>query len=90
MEYKYLILRDKLDQEYPVIWPKSLDQTNWQSGVSHKEMSRVHSASNIRVVSAGFCTIGNNAKAFGKSESLNMDSRPEDTQIIQQFFGTPA
>ena len=90
MEYKYLILRDRMEQEYPVIWPKSLDPINWKSGVSHKDMAAVHSASNVRVVSAGFCTIGHKCTAGGQSESLRMESRPEDAAIIQQFFGTPA
>lgn len=88
MQYKYLILRDKFNKEFPVIWPILLD--NWESGISHRQMSKVHNVNDVRVVSAGFCTIGNNVTANGKSESLRMDSRPEDQAIIQQFFGTPA
>ncbi len=87
MEFKYLILKDRLDVEYPVIWPKSLDEIDWRSGVSHKEMASVHRASGVRVVSAGFCTIHPTITAGGVSESLRMNSRPEDSDIISKFFG---
>lgn len=87
MEYKYLILKDRLDVEYPVIWPKPIDPLNWRSGVTHKDMASVHRASEVRVVSAGFCTIFPTVTAGGKSESLRMESRPEDARIIAGFFG---
>ena len=89
-EFKYLILRDRKDVEYPVIWPKSNDELDFRAGVSHRDMSRVHSASNVRVVSAGFCTIHPKITAGGRSESLGMESRPEDANVIARYFKTEA
>ena len=57
----------------------------------HVEMARLMSAvyPGIKPVSAGFCSISevewnrDEVKAWGKSESLNLGSRPEDEGIIR-------
>ena len=42
------------------------------------------------VISAGFCNIrygkGIEVYVFGRSITLNIDSRPEDTEIIKRLF----
>lgn len=85
-EFKYLILKDRLDVEYPILWPLPSDQCDHRSGVSHREVAGLHSASGVRVVSAGFVTIGASINAGGRSESLRMDSRPIDGEVITRFF----
>jgi hypothetical protein len=37
-----------------------------------------------KIVSAGFCTLGNPVKAYGYSESLGIESRPEDAKLISK------
>lgn len=75
---KYLIVRDQQEKEHAIIFPEEL---------VHADIARVHRATNLRVVSAGFCTIGDQVSAWGESESLRgMKSRPEDLAIIASRF----
>lgn len=85
-EFKYLILKDRLDVEYPILWPVAKDPTDYRSGVSHKEVASVHRASGVRVISAGMCQLSPKVATFGRSESLNMDGRPEDAAVIAAVF----
>lgn len=41
------------------------------------------------VLSAGFCSLGSDArmKCWGRSESLNIDSLPEDSLLIERQLG---
>jgi hypothetical protein len=42
-----------------------------------------------RPTSAGFCSIENGkVKVFGKSESMNLSSRPDDIEIIEHAIQT--
>jgi hypothetical protein len=72
---KYLIV-EKEGLPQGIIFPDPL---------THKQIARVHKAGNLNVVSAGFC-YSDTFEAFGKSESLNICSRIEDTKILQQCF----
>jgi len=74
---KYIIVRDREEQEAAIIFPDR---------IIHREVARIHRASGTRVVSAGFCVIGEVVRAWGESESLNMKSRPQDTEILKRDF----
>lgn len=71
---KYIVWDDGLN-EVPIIFP---------STVTHKDMARPFRGN---IVSAGFVMFGVEAGlpiayAYGKSESLNIDSRKEDSILI--------
>lgn len=81
-EHKYIIVKqDEFDGtfEYAIIFPKE---------IIHKHVARIHRAGNVRVVSAGFCKLGETCEAYGESESLRMQSRPEvDAIILTRDYG---
>lgn len=65
--------------------------------VWHKHMaSAVSFRSKIPVISAGFFVIeyhigeAPNVICFGRSESLNLDSKPEDSALLASFLGLPS
>lgn len=60
--------------ECPVIWPQC-------SGVDHESMAM---KINHKVISAGF--VNDKLEASGKSFSLKVGSRPEDSEIIKQHL----
>jgi len=75
---KYIIV-DQEGIELPVIFPHL---------INHSDMRHAG-----KVVSAGFCqmyaTDGENTVSvcvFGKSESLKLESRPEDKEIIEEWL----
>jgi hypothetical protein len=76
---KYIIVRDREEKESGIVFPDRL---------IHREVARIHSASGTRVVSAGFCTIGDQVRAWGESESMKMKSRPEDAAILGADFSS--
>jgi hypothetical protein len=71
---KYIIVKDEKDKEYAIVFPKA---------IIHKHVARIHRATDTRVISAGFCELSTIA-TWGRSDSLNMDSRPEDTEILKE------
>lgn len=74
-DLKYIIIRDNaLSVEYPILFPRQL---------IHR---LVASFAVNNVVSAGFCDVDDGYSAYGFSESLGVESRPEDTDIIRRFF----
>lgn len=82
MEYKYIIVKGpKPDEELSaIIFPKR---------VNHKDVARIHRAddNDFRLVGAGFCTIGENVRVWGESESLRgMKSKLEDATVIAKDF----
>jgi hypothetical protein len=77
MPFKYIIVRDRADREHGIVFPEA---------IIHRDVARIHRASDVRVVSAGFCYIGDHVEAFGESETLKLKSRPEDTAIIAADF----
>jgi hypothetical protein len=76
---KYIIVRDREEKESAIVFPNR---------ITHREVARIHSASGTRVVSAGFCQIGDQVHAWGESESTGLKSRPEDTAIIGADFSS--
>lgn len=79
---KYIIVRDRNDEEHAIVFPDA---------IIHKDVARIHRAADVRVISAGSCSIKNSpatvSQAWGKSESLEIESRPEDTDILVKDFG---
>jgi hypothetical protein len=77
---KYIILEKFTSgQEFAVIFPAAL---------VHSRIAAMHSTDHHRVVSAGFCRLGDRVEAFGGSDTLNLDARPCDAEIIQRDFAT--
>ena len=77
---KYLIVRDRAEQDHAIIFPDA---------VAHNMVGRIHRASDIRVVSAGFCdwqSASGRWTVSGYSETLDMRSRPEDADILLRSF----
>lgn len=65
--------------------------------VWHKHMAQLASfRSAIPVISAGFFVIEYHegetpdVRCFGRSESLNLDSKPEDSALLASFLGLPS
>ena len=79
---KYIIVRDRNDEEHAIVFPDV-------PGFSHKDVSRIHRASDVRLVSAGFCDVTTGEVSSQTSESLRNDFPPrnKDTAIIRADFG---
>lgn len=74
-ELKYIVVSDYEGIERAIVFdPK----------IVHRDVAKIHSASHgPRVISAGFCTLFPEVRAYGESESLRLESRPvEDTGIL--------
>lgn len=76
---KYIIVRDHEEKESAIVFPNR---------ITHREVARIHRASGTRVVSAGFCTIGDQVHAWGESESTGLKSRPEDIAVLGADFSS--
>lgn len=74
-ELKYIVVSDREHVERAIVFDPKL---------IHRDVAKIHSASHgPRVISAGFCLLFPEAKAYGMSESLHLESRPvEDTAIL--------
>ena len=89
-ETKYIIFENYIGMEYPVVFPETIQHISIASGIRDK------------VISAGFCSVNKlekekelpsgfiqevEFKAYGKSISLNKESRPkEDTFLLNKMF----
>jgi len=74
MKAKYIIVTDG-GLEFAIIFDKIL---------AHKNIS----AGRTQVVSAGFCSLDSDGvwHTYGKSESLSLDSRPQDAKILNRIM----
>lgn len=77
-EMKYIVVRNCEDCEHAIVFPGQ---------INHEDVARIHRDDNLKVVSAGFCTIADYIQAWGRSDSLNLESRKNDAGIIAQDFG---
>lgn len=78
-QMKYIILDGYL-HDIPVLFPASLEHAEMADDLKHLG----------KPLSAGFVDLlpnGSGVSAHGKSTSLNMKSRPEDSSIIGRFLG---
>jgi hypothetical protein len=74
---KYIIVKDREDDEHAIVFPDE---------IIHKDVARIHRATDVRFISAGFCDM-ETLQCWGKSESLNRESRPEeDSQVLKKDF----
>ena len=82
---KYIIVKDRNDEEHAIVFPDA---------IIHKDVARIHRATDVRVISAGICDIKEPIHlpsaisiAWGESESLKMKARiKEDSKIILKDF----
>ena len=90
---KYIMLQRE-DKFFPIVFPNHKDFNHdfvaeaiegLRSGYPEQwERKFVFDGEDVKVVSAGFVTFGpSGAFCYGRSETLDLDSRPEDTAIIQ-------
>lgn len=70
-EMKYIVVQDVEGEEFPIIFARE---------IFHSQIM----CDGHKIVSAGFCTLGNPVKAYGYSESLGIESRPEDAKLISK------
>lgn len=75
---KYIIVKNRDDKEHAIVFPDE---------IIHKDVARIHRVGAVRVISAGFCVLHATMSVWGRSESLNMPSRPEDVDILMRDFG---
>lgn len=72
---KYVMVIDNYDEESPILFPEC---------ITHRDVAGF---SRLKVVSAGFCMKADGQwQASGRSESLRVDSRTQDSEIIQRYF----
>jgi len=90
---KYIVVVDKFGNECPIIFPET---------IIHKDMAKSQTRLNgNKTISAGFVVIEDYSKdieyrsgisvnhklfAHGRSDSLNIDSRQEDTELLNRMF----
>ena len=73
-EMKYVIVKGEWGEEVPIVFSKSLQHATF---------------CDQRVVSAGFCTIDFSyykVCCYGKSVSLNLESREKDSLLVRRLF----
>lgn len=81
-EMKYVVLADEEVGEHMFIFPKCFDHDAFAEVQSYIKTGGSNWTRQFRKpVSAGF-TDGN--RCYGRSESLNLDSRKEDTELLQK------
>ena len=75
---KYIIVK-KGSVEYGIVFPDE---------ITHHDVARVCRAADMGVVSAGFCLRRNDRgwATWGRSESLDLDSREFDAGVLAQSF----
>lgn len=67
-----------------ILWPADTD-------LYHAHIARIaNKETQGSVLSAGFCTFAGGVKCFGKSESLGISSRPEDSALLARQLGVEA
>lgn len=82
---KYIVFEED-DAPVPMIFEKRLHHDAVAKGIEHAYM-RSNDKSAFPI-SAGFCNFYNGEWfTEGRSESLNLDSRPEDAAILNKFYG---
>ena len=74
---KYIVVKDRDDKEHAIVFPDK---------VIHKDVARIHRATDVRVISAGFCCL-TDLIVWGESESHKMKHRDEDAAILRKDFG---
>lgn len=74
---KYIIVKEHDGLESGVVFPEHL---------SHCDIAKVHRATGLCVVSAGFCSLASPVRSWGRSDSMNMESRDTDQKVLARDF----
>jgi len=85
---KYIILKDTIGMEIPIIFPERITHKAMAQHVQHLLMRETQDST--EVVSAGFCSVL--ATCSGSSESLRISSRPDDSIALsfnESISGVP-
>lgn len=80
---KYVCFKDDEGRESIVVFPEQFVHSDVSDAMvrMRKGFGRSMERYNLRPVSAGF--VGVDGECYGKSESLRLSSRPEDTAILR-------
>jgi hypothetical protein len=82
MEMKYVVVEDESGAEQLIVFPKVFDHDAFAEVLSHIRVGGHNWRREFRKpVSAGF-TDGNSC--YGRSETLDIDCRPIDTELLQK------
>lgn len=86
-EVKYIVLADEAGKEYPILFPRELGHVDVSNGIrGNAQMSGWSRVKGwLKPVSAGFYD-PDRRMASGKSESLKLESRPNDAALINAFL----
>lgn len=83
LEMKYVVVKSDECGEQLFIFPKSINHDDFAEPLSYIKHRAGHGANWERVfrqpVSAGFT---DGVKCYGRSETLDLDSRPQDTALL--------
>lgn len=86
MKYIIIEIQNQMDpsfgKEFPIIFPEE---------VSHRDVARMHHVGKQTLKSAGFCVYDPKSGwiAVGKSESTGFESRPQDSELLNEHMETP-
>ncbi len=83
MEMKYVVATSEEQGEQLFVFPKNINHNNFAEILSYIKIGSDHNWKRVRrkPISAGFT---DGVKCYGRSESLNLDSRAEDTALLQR------
>lgn len=88
MKYVMALLKHRKDPTYsryvPLIFPDPLVHAVMAENLTHALYQQVDTeVYAVRIVSAG--SINDQWECYGKSESLRLDSHPDDTDIVRTY-----
>ncbi len=74
---KFVTFVDYQHKEHIMVFPEKIQHSSFASAISELSFGE------LKPVSGGFVKDG---ECFGKSISLNMESRPQDTELLKSAF----
>lgn len=86
---KYIVFADKRGEEYIVVFPQSLSHFDIANNLSTYRVTtdivndKWH-RDNFKPISAGFI---DSSGCYGRSETLDLNSRPKDTELWERYYG---
>jgi hypothetical protein len=64
---KYIIVKDREDEEHAIVFPDE---------IIHKDVARIHRATDVRFISAGFCNL-ETLQCWGKANHSTENHVPK-------------
>ena len=83
-EMKYIVTKDGLGQDRIFIFSKTINHDCFSQVVNELIGDDMGLDTYMRVISAGFTDL---KTCYGRSETLNLDSLSEDTDLLLHFLG---